>query len=272
MKPQQPEPPAAVIIGVLAWKNPERLARCLRSILATLPPDEVCRVEVWNNAPDSVGPQPEGVGVYNVNEQTRGEFTAALRAFLTHARARGAACAIWCNDDLEFEPGCLSAMVAECRNNPRAAIVAPMQVAMHNPGIIICGGTGRAYPAGEHKTGQRGQVWRERRTVRWMPFAATAFNLAGAPSPVDDIGLPDGNLRLWFSDSDYCIRARLAGYEVVYLGEAAVVRHEQNASINAERKAAEASAAPDPLRDRWVLDQATFARKWGGQQLEEYSS
>jgi GT2 family glycosyltransferase len=165
---------------------------------------------------------------------------------------------VFLNDDLELEPGCLAAMLAEV-DKPRVGMTFPMQVAMHNPQLIICGGTGSAYPAGQHKGGLRGQAWREPTPVRWMPFAAVAFNL----DMVRDIGLPDDTMRLWFSDSDYCIRARLQGWHLLYLGDGAVVRHEQSASIN---------AMDTGERERAFLrDQTAFARKWGGGILSEYS-
>lgn len=244
------------LIGILGYNSQERLDRCAASVLATMP--EGCDVVNVDNSTEPLRP-PEGVEEWPVRGTTRGGFTAALRVFLARACVGGYATATFLNDDLETEPGCLAAMIAAAQE-PRVGLACPMQVAMHSPQTIICGGTGPAYPAGIHKIGNRGLHWRERKDVRWMPFAAVAFAL----DAVRDIGQPDDSMGLWFSDSDYCIRARLHGWRVVYLGEAAVVRHEMSASVN--------QLHPEARRVQFIADQLAFSRKWGGTIQDEYST
>lgn len=251
----------APVIGILGWNSAARLDRCLRSVLATMP--ENCRVQVWDNGPSEVPVTDARVEYRYCNAATGGEFTAALRLFLIGALEDRAPVAVWCNDDLDFEPGCLTRMI-EAARRVTVGLACPMQVAMNNPAQIICGGTGAAFPQGIHRIGARANGdWKDAKEVRWMPFAAVAFNMTA----VQDVGLPDGSMRLWFSDSDYCIRCRYHGYAVQYLGAEAVVRHEQSASINEARAERE-----DAMRERFMLDQAHFRRKWGGQVLAEYSS
>lgn len=244
------------LVGILGYNDQARLDKCATSLLANLPEDTAVWLVDNGSTPLRT---PDGLTAHYVAAQTGGGFTAALRWFLTQARILQCETATFCNDDLEFEPGCLARMI-ETALEPRVGVACPMQVAMHNPQVIICGGTGAAYPGGMHRTGQRGISWREARDARWMPFAAVTFNMAA----LLDIGMPDAEMTLWFSDSDYCIRARLAGYRVVYLGEQAVVRHEQSASVN--------RMEDEARRLRFVLDQTAFRRKWGGGILQEYST
>jgi GT2 family glycosyltransferase len=247
------------LIGILGFNSQERLDRCLASVLTTMPPDE-CDVVVVDNSTEPLKIAADArVYSWPVRHITGGGFTAALRWFLEMAAADGRLTATFLNDDLLVEPSCLGLMLSAAEE-PRVGVACPMQVAMHSPQVIVCGGTGKAYPGGVHKTGTRGLHWRERCDARWMPFAAVTFSMQA----LRDVGLPDDNMALWFSDSDYCIRCRLAGYRVVYLGEQAVVRHEVSASCN----------AMDPVdrRTRFVSDMLAFKRKWGGGILKEYST
>lgn len=244
------------LVGILGYKSQPALDRCAASVLSDMPDDT--SLIIVGNGPDPLL-QPPGTVAHYVHDQTHGGFTAGLNWFLAHARTLLCDTATFLNDDLELEPGCLRAMIVAAEE-PGVALACPMQVAMCTPSIIICGGTGAAYPAGMHRQGQRGAAWGKAEDVRWMPFAAVTFNLRA----VADIGQADNNMTLWFSDSDYCIRARLHGYRVRYLGDGAVVRHEQSASIN--------TMDEDDRRIRFTADQLAFHRKWGGGILADYST
>jgi GT2 family glycosyltransferase len=140
-----------------------------------------------------------------------------------------------------------------------AGIACPMQVDMAVPDRVIMGGTMQAYPAGIHRIGTREQITAMGpRDYPWLPFCVAAFH----PAMIQEVGLPDANLRMWFSDSDYAIRARQAGWRVM-LDPRAVVRHEHSAAVTEHR-------GPD-LDRVFVMDQSAFQRKWGGATLEEYS-
>lgn len=245
------------LVGILGYNSQPRLDKCAASVLADMPPDS--SLIIVDNGKEPLL-QPPGAVAYYVRDATKGGFTAALRWFLRRALDEGCETATFLNDDLFLEPGCLAAMIKCAAEEPAIGVVAPMQVAMSNSQIVICGGTGRAYPAGIHKQGQRGIAWRAAQDCRWMPFAAVTFNMEA----VRDIGLPDPNMQLWFSDSDYCIRARLHGFRVRYLGEQAVVQHEQSAAINTMDQEARAV--------RFTADMLAFKRKWGGDILTDYST
>lgn len=244
------------LIGILGYNNQARVDKCAASVLADMPEDSA--LIIVNNGLTPML-QPPGTVTHYVQDQTGGGFTAALRWFLEHARTLLCDTATFLNDDITMEPGCLRAMV-EAAEGPRVALANPIQVDMFNSQIVICAGTGKAYPAGIHKMGQRGTFPMPVEDARWMPFCATTFNMAA----VRDIGLPDPNMCIWFSDSDYCIRARLQGWRVVCLGETAVVRHEHSAAVREMQE--------DDRRHAFEADQTAFARKWGGGLLAEYST
>ncbi len=246
------------LIGILGYNNQERVNKCAASVREQLPLD----TQLWliDNSAAPLDPPPGCDYVRWVRDQTRGGFTESLRAFLRMAQDNECKTATFLNDDLTMEPGCLHAMLGYATQEPHVALVNPMQVDAYNPQVVICAGTGPAYPAGIHKVGERGRVPAPIEDVRWMPFCAVTFNLAA----VRDIGFPDPNMRIWFSDSDYCLRARLHGWRVVSLGDKGIVRHEHSASVN---------AMDQKVRERaFLADQTAFERKWGGGLLAEYST
>ena len=244
------------LVGILGFNNQARVDKCVASVLADLPPDS--RVVLVDNGVNQLE-APPGCEYMPVNFQTHGGFTAALRLFLCDALAGDYTTATFLNDDLALEPGCLAAMIAKAQEQG-VGLAFPMQVDMYNPQVIICGGTGAAYPAGIHKVGQRGVVPAPVEDTRWMPFAAVTFSMRA----VEDVGLPDPNMTIWFSDSDYCLRARLQGWRIISLGETAVVRHEHSAAVKEMQE--------DDRRHAFEADQTAFARKWGGGLLAEYST
>ena len=246
------------LIGILGFNSQERVNKCAASVAEQKPPD----AQLWliDNSDAPLAPPPGCDYVRYVRDQTRGGFTAALRVFLRIAQDNECKTATFLNDDLTMEPGCLKAMLDYSTQEPHVGLVNPIQVDAYNPQVVICAGTGPAYPAGIHKVGQRGVVAAPVEDVRWMPFCATTFVMEA----VRDIGLPDPSMAIWFSDSDYCLRARLHGWRVVSLGDKGIVRHEHSASVN---------AMDQKVRERKFLqDQTAFERKWGGQLLAEYST
>lgn len=244
------------LVGILGFNNQARVDKCIASVLADLPEDTT--VVLFDNGVNPLA-SPPGCEYVPTHWQTRGGFTPALRLFLQTANAEGCDTATFLNDDLQLEPGCLAAMIAKAQEQG-VGLAFPMQVDMYNPQVVICGGTGAAYPAGIHKGGQRGVVPAPVEDTRWMPFAAVTFSMRA----VEDVGLPDPNMTIWFSDSDYCLRARLQGWRIISLGETAVVRHEHSAAVKEMQE--------DTRRHAFEADQTAFARKWGGGLLAEYST
>lgn len=251
------------LIAILGFNKQDRVDRCAASVRETLPADlcENCDPILLDNGQTELT-APEGFRRIAAYPSSHGGFTAGFNVLLRGAGrySEGPPATVTVlNDDLTVEPGCLAAMIAAAQEEG-VGMAFPMQVSMSNPRVIICGGTGKAYPAGEHKTGIRGERWGKRERCRWMPFAAVTI----AARTLELVGLLDDNMRLWFSDSDYCIRTRLAGLDLVYLGEGAVVRHEMSAAIR--------ETMDD--RGRWrqmAEDRCAFERKWSGTILAEYS-
>lgn len=236
-----------VRIYIIGFNSQKRVDRAFDSI-----PDKYSRVLLDNGSKPLTA--PEGVELIKTGP---GMFTSAFNYALINAH-RYNDVPIICNDDIVAEPGCFETLIAEIEAG--AGIACPMQVDSRMPTSIIMGGTGPAFPAGIHRTGVKDRNYTEKHDYPWLPFCVVALN----PALIEEIGYLDKNLKLWFSDSDYCIRARNAGYSVMYLPDA-VVRHEHSAAVQAAQ-----AKNREKMDMQFIMDRAYFERKYGGSILEEY--
>ena len=162
------------------------------------------------------------------------------------------------NDDVEFEPGAYEKLIAEAEAYPDPwAVFNPIQVDYRNPRRVIMCGTGAAYPGGMHMQASRDEMDIDQVSRwRWLPFCAPLLNL----DAVRSIGLLDRHFRMYFSDSDFCIRARYGGFDVVLAREAAV-KHINHATAQA--------GGDETIGRIFLADQVLFAGKWGGTPLQD---
>lgn len=230
-------------IYIIGFNSQKRMVRAFNSI-----PERYQRILIDNGnialkAPPGVECFVTGPGMFT------SAFNWALRDAMDHDSIP-----IICNDDIVFEDGCIELLLAEIEKG--AGLACPVQVDMALPNNIIMGGTHQCFPAGIHRTGIRGKHYLRNCDYPWLPFCVVALN----PEVVREIGYPDANLKMWFSDSDYSIRVRATGRSVMLVADA-FVRHEQSASITAVRS--------DKMNHQFVMDRAYFEHKYGGQTLEE---
>ena len=188
-----------------------------------------------------------------------GMFTHAFNIALKDAQKHNAIAFIL-NDDLELEEDCIESMLQSLAEG--AGVVAPMQVSADNPDTVIFAGTGPAITkqgGGIHRIGRRSDDnLLQKRDYKWLTFACVGIH----PDCLRDVGLLDERMEMWFSDSDFCVRATMAGWRCEY-NPAAVVRHENH-------------AATDELPKRWFRlhffrDRSIFTEKWGGGVLKDMS-
>lgn len=257
--------PVAYVIG---YKNQARLDRAVASIHAS---DPGVHVVVVNNGPTPLTVTDArnaatGTCMDRVIAGPGMGFTSGANAALAHSRSYWGGIGprdaegepvrvlpVLLNDDLVLETGCIGYLAATLEERPEVGMVAPMQAALDNSSYLICGGFGVAYPAGEHEAGHRDDPrFTRERLCKWLTFAAVAIR----PELIDAIGLLDENMPMYFSDSDYSMRAASAGWKLL-LTPKAVVGHENHAATHSE--------FDEKARYRlFIRDQAAFEYKWGG--------
>lgn len=182
-------------------------------------------------------------------------FTANFNRVLWHEMQGDADAVLVLNDDVEFEAGAFDALIAEAEQYPADWLcMNPIQLDSKNPLRVTMGGTGHAYPAGVHIDISREKLpTTDVSRWRWLPFCAPLLNL----NAVRAVGLLDPMLRMWFSDSDYCVRGRYFGFDVV-LAYSSAIKH-----IN------HATAQAGDMAEIFRSDLSAFARKWNGDPLKD---
>ena len=160
------------------------------------------------------------------------------RALLHVLRGEQPADCIWqINPDALPEPGSAKALVAELEANPHVGIVGSRVLGMD--GSVI-GGAFRALSlSAEVRRAipvwpltdmlQRFEVHPDAHApsceVEWVPGCSMLIRR----EVVEDVGLFDEGFFLYFEETDFCRRARRAGWRIRYSAEGAV-RHEESAS------------------------------------------
>jgi GT2 family glycosyltransferase len=194
--------------------------------------------------------------IINNNRQNRG-FTAACNIGLNRLTKSPAEYryAWLLNNDTGFESRAqfehaLEAMqsVSESRN---WGIVSQQVRHFVNRDIIVFGGAHECYPAGRHKFGSaaRGDCAAPTEE-KWVTFCSVLIRR----DLVESIGPMDESMRTYYSDSDYCLAARQAGFGVGFAGKDSYVFHRVGQSAN-----------PSDAQLRVLRgDRQTFWKKWIG--------
>lgn len=179
-------------------------------------------------------------------------FTRGVNVGILDALQRGAQYIWLLNNDAIPGPDYLVHSLRRFTLSPRCAIVGGKNLRMDDPDRIFWGGSGRSFPSGRCKMGlvSRGDL--NKPTVEpWGPFSSVVIDAR----LFSMIGLLDEQFRMISSDSDYCFRARLAGYQFWY-EPAAVLRHQIGASGSAREK------QPAAMLKVLQTDQQRFYDKW----------
>ena len=193
----------------------------------------------------------DSVIVVDNNKQNR-MFTVGINVGIVEALERGAEYVWVLNNDTIPDRDYLTNSLDRFRKSRRCGMVGGKNLRMDDPDRIFWGGSGRSFPSGRHKMGRVSNNDLNKATIEpWCTFSsviidARMFSL---------VGLPDEQFLMICSDSDYCFRIRLAGYQVWYEPRSNVLHH-----LGASNKGA-SSHSPEMLA---ILrrDQKRFFDKW----------
>ncbi len=130
------------------------------------------------------------------------------------------------NNDTQADAHYLQATLDRFNSNPKIGIVGGKNLVTDRPDRIFWGGSHQAFPTGVHKAGyvSRGSL-NEATQESWATFSSVVIRR----NTIDDCGLLDGDMRMIFSDSDYCFQAGLNGWQVWYEPKA-VILHDTGVS------------------------------------------
>jgi GT2 family glycosyltransferase len=213
---------AAVVVG---WNYRDDTAECIRSLLKSLYP----ALRVWyvdngstDGAPAFLREQFPSISVIELgaNRGLVGGYNAGMDAAL----AGGADYICLCNNDVIVYPEAIEALVRYARVNPKIGIAAP-QIVLHSDNRVIwsAGARWRRFPPGIVQRGMGARLGERFTTSRPIEYATSCVWLASA-GLVREIGFFDPAYSFYYSDYEYCRRATLHGWELVYVPDA-VIEH-----------------------------------------------
>jgi GT2 family glycosyltransferase len=209
-----------VAIVLLNWNQPEHTLACLRS-LGQLDYPNVSVTVVDNGStdgsPDLIRAQFPQVTLIE-NGRNLG-FAAGNNVAIEPAVRAGADYVMLLNNDTELAPDMLSRLVAVAERDPKVGIVGPKILYYDQPDVIwSAGGTIDAY-------GQPGHLGADQPDDDPSDQPREADYVTGCAilvkrAVVEAIGGLDERFFIYFEETEWCARARRAGFRILYVPSA----------------------------------------------------
>ncbi|HLK12277.1 MAG TPA: glycosyltransferase family 2 protein [Candidatus Binatia bacterium] len=211
-----------VVAVVVHWRDPDATMACV----ASLSGEDVGVVVVENGLDAPVGDRlargaPHAVCVRS--PENRG-YAGGANLGIAAARARGAEVVLLLNDDVRVQPGATAAALRVLDADARVAAVGAKVVTREDPGRLWLAwgevtwrqSLVRLIGAGEPD----GPRFARERDVTWIAGCAMWLRAAA----LEALGGLDEAFFAYHEEVEWCVRARAAGWRVVYC-PAAVVSH-----------------------------------------------
>ncbi|HEX3047080.1 MAG TPA: glycosyltransferase family 2 protein, partial [Bacillota bacterium] len=153
------------------------------------------------------------------------------------------------NSDIQVTPGWLPPLVKILQDNPRAALVGPRLVTPD--GFIAGAGVVGTY---SHPIiqgwGEPDEACRYNKIQEVISISGCCMMLRRGLLPA--LGLFDEDYFHYFEETDYCYRARLQGFKVIYCPNSVVIHHVNGSCRNLDR-----------LNHYYLAAKKRFFQKWG---------
>ncbi len=178
-------------------------------------------------------------------------FAGGCNAGLGRALAGGADAAMLLNNDTEADPGLLETLLLALEEDPRAGAAAPL-ICFKEPLDVIWYAGGRLAPAlglAAHR-GLRRYDRGQYRSVETTGYLTGCCRLA-TRAAWEKVGLLDERYFIYAEDADWCLRARAAGFRLLFVPTARLW-HKVSASTGA--------ASPWKIYQRLRANVTLFAR------------
>lgn len=211
-----------VSIIVLNWNGLEETSSCLESLSKQDYP--ACSIVVVDNG--SVDSSPGVIrerfpGITLIENGVNLGFTGGNNAGLRLALERSADYALLLNNDTEAAPDFLRLLVEAIEAEPKIGIAGPTIYYYEQPERIWSAGgaidwrrgSTRMVGLNEQEAGQFGSQPRE------VDFV-TGCALLARRSVLEQVGLLDERFFAYYEDTEWCVRARRAGFKIVHVPRA----------------------------------------------------
>jgi len=208
---------------VVNWNGREVLEPCLRTLLASS--YQNLSVLVVDNASDDGSAQfvrDEFPSVRLAEQSENLGFAAGVNAGLELALTEGADYVLILNNDIELDVNAVSALVDAALAHPKNALTGPMIYYADRPSVIwSAGGAVSFWTGGIRHLGLREEDIGQYTDVQQVDYVTACAVLASAEA-VRVVGVMDEGYYMYNEDTDWCVRARDAGYDVLFAPSARI--------------------------------------------------
>lgn len=226
-----------VVLLILTWNRRDDVLRCVAS-LPRLTHAEVTPVVIDNaSADDTVAAlraaHPELTIIEN---STNRGYAGGNNVGIRWALERGADYVLLINSDTEVTAGLVGELVRVAESDPRIAVVGARNLLLEEPTRLwgaydtLTFGPFAVRSDGAHQPD--GPQWQVVRDVD----VAIGNGYLWRRAALEEIGLLDESLFGYHEDVDWCLRARRAGWRVVYAGTAAILHQGGSSSAPGARR------------------------------------
>jgi len=215
---QSDGPPAAVAVVVLNWNGRELTLDCIRSLLEIPTPGvEIILVDNASSdgTVDAVSAEFGGRVTLIVNDDNLG-FAGGNNVGIRHALEGGAEFVLLLNNDTVVDPGLVDHLLRPFSGAPGVGVTGPKiyyytpadQIWFAGGQVYLARGTTRHIGIRETDHGQ----FDDEREVDYI----TGCALMARREVFETSGLLDPSYVAYYEDVDFCMRARRAGYRILY--------------------------------------------------------
>jgi len=227
--PTASEPRVAII--VLNWNGKDDTLECLES-LRNLDYANYEIVAVDQNSTDGsreaiIGEFPDVTLI--CNDDNLG-FAQGNNVGIRYALDAGVQYVALLNNDTVVDPNFVRAFVDAAKAKPDFDVFGPKIVFYGDPNVIWAAGSAINWRLGICNQRGYGEVDRGQYDVPAEVNALTGCAMMINRKVFDTIGLFDGRFYLYYEETDWCARAQLAGFRLLYV-PGTVVRHKVSATI-----------------------------------------
>jgi GT2 family glycosyltransferase len=222
-----------VAIIVLTWNQRDFALDCLASLAELDYPAERLQIIVVDNGSidgtaQAVEEQYCRAGELSVtvlvNDENLG-FAEGNNVGIRRALEGDAEYVMLLNNDTAVDPFMLNELLAVTESSPRVGIVGPKMLYFDEPDRIWCAGNQLDWRSGEsirlqaeqRDNGAEGQ--RADELPREADFI-TACAIFLRRQVIEEIGLLDPRFFIYYEETDWCMRARAAGWQILYVPRA----------------------------------------------------
>ncbi|HQY93240.1 glycosyltransferase family 2 protein [Caldilinea sp.] len=226
---------ASGAIIILNWNGADETLACLRSLAAQDLSDWQVIVVDNGSADDSVARVRSAFPAATLlaTGQNLG-YAGGNNVGIHHALGQGAAHLCILNNDVVLAAGALQAMLDVLVRHPDAGVVTPLVAQQGKPPLVWALGSRM-----EWRTGSVSRVAAGERIEAWQGRDEFAVEIASGAAMLvrravfEQIGLFDEAFFLYYEETDWCLRAQMAGH-AIYAAPSAVAWHHVSAALGAD--------------------------------------